>query len=566
MTSTGRGLILSSDRLKTRIWISDGTDYNFPETHLPAVMERPPIGVCFSGGGTRSMSATMGQMRALNKLGLLKQMRYISCVSGGSWASTIYTYYASGARGDEDLLGPITPPGEITRRHLRTTLTPSRLAFPATDDLTFSLLEWAAAEPFYPYTLHDVWIYGVGQTFLERFGIFNTHVAANEPRRLPYFTWDRTIESQIKACNPSLDDHPFHRVRPDRPYLIVNATIIPGDDTSPWNLLGFEYGPLAVGRPFLIAREGRCFGGGYIEPFAYRSRQPASGPTPGTCADALGSSGWVEVSGQDRPFALADATGTSSAAFAAAALQDLDSDAIDPQAFYWAVESEGPYRGDITTFGDGGLLENYGIISLILRGLPVAIVFINTQTKLDLEYSPNQDPTDVANDPDGKCDVYLPGLFGYANPAWDFTYPQNHVFDSGELAPLISHLQAKKQRREPLIVTRRHKVVRNDNWGVEARADPMTVVWCYLDRVPTWERHLGSRSIRRAIRRGNPRHGKAKGPFAYFPNYLTVFQNSDFRLVELTPEQVVLSADLTADNVLTEKHAFLEAMERARSA
>ena len=76
-------------------------------------------GVCFSGGGTRSLAVTIGQLRGLRHCGLIDKIHYISCVSGGSWASTVYTYYKTnptGNRGpidDDRFLGPFMAPGDI---------------------------------------------------------------------------------------------------------------------------------------------------------------------------------------------------------------------------------------------------------------------------------------------------------------------------------------------------------------------------------------------------------------------------------------------------------------------
>lgn len=38
---------------------------------------RASVGVCFSGGGTRSLTASLGQLRALRALGLLDRVSYI---------------------------------------------------------------------------------------------------------------------------------------------------------------------------------------------------------------------------------------------------------------------------------------------------------------------------------------------------------------------------------------------------------------------------------------------------------------------------------------------------------
>ena len=85
----------------------------------------------------------------------------------------------------------------------------------------------------------------------------------------------------------------------------------------------------------------------------------------------------------------------------------------------------------------------------------------------------------------------------------------------------------------------------------------VTVLWVYLERVPQWEsklpdtkfptKDMGEITLLDAIQAGNPPAGRTpQGPFQYFPNYLTAQEDSDFDLVELTPQQVNLSADLTS--------------------
>ena len=57
-----------------------------------------------------------GYLRAMTDLGLMKKARYISGVSGGAWATAVYTYFQSSQTGvadtEEELLGEILQPGE----------------------------------------------------------------------------------------------------------------------------------------------------------------------------------------------------------------------------------------------------------------------------------------------------------------------------------------------------------------------------------------------------------------------------------------------------------------------
>ncbi len=65
-------------------------------THADA--KRKNIAVCFSGGGSRALTCAWGQLIGLNTLKaingkpLLDEVRYISSVSGGSWAAVLYTF------------------------------------------------------------------------------------------------------------------------------------------------------------------------------------------------------------------------------------------------------------------------------------------------------------------------------------------------------------------------------------------------------------------------------------------------------------------------------------------
>ncbi len=83
-----------------------------------------------SGGGTRAMVCATGQLQALRKIGVLDSVGYVgylSCVSGGSWASVPFTYYNAGAANDDELLGKIIMPKELRLNGMRT-LAPEFLA------------------------------------------------------------------------------------------------------------------------------------------------------------------------------------------------------------------------------------------------------------------------------------------------------------------------------------------------------------------------------------------------------------------------------------------------------
>lgn len=526
--------------LTTRMWIKADSSFKYPEQTLTDITSRPNIGVCFSGGGTRAMSAAMGQMRALNQYKLFPAIRYISCVSGGSWASTIFCYYRTGATGDDDLLGPVTPAEKITQRHLDTSLTSAHLAYGATKWLAGIIAEWELF-PDFEYTSNDVWIYSISEAYLQDFGLFDAHSAAYHPSKLPYYSWDDNSVADIKAKNPTLEDSTFYTSRPNRPYLIVNSCILlPQDKPTQDGNVHFEYTPLTVGRGTLSESQGRTYGGGFIEPFAFRSQAPeGSGP--------WSNGAYVQLSGQDRPFTLADTTGTSSSAYAEVLIDDFSISRFDPKSEYFPVQPSGPLNSAQTFFGDGGILENQGIIPLLQRGVTTIFAFINTEAKLSLDYHPNSNGEDPSNDPNGYCDTSLPALFGYSHSTWKWQYPNNQVFPTVDFPKLIAEFQNLKKQGLPLVVGTQHQVVANSSWGIEAQTNPVTIVWFYLDRVTQWEKKIPNHYIQKQIEQGNQSY--PEGPFKNFPNYKTIGQN-DFDLVALSHQQIVLLADLACDAML----------------
>src|SRR5690349_4032202 len=69
------------------------------------------VGVSLSGGGSRALTAAMGQLRALKKLtvngrSLLAQTKALSTVSGGAWLGVPFIYLPPGSPSDDAYLGP----------------------------------------------------------------------------------------------------------------------------------------------------------------------------------------------------------------------------------------------------------------------------------------------------------------------------------------------------------------------------------------------------------------------------------------------------------------------------
>jgi hypothetical protein len=519
--------------LTARVYVSQGESYSFRELQTGVLPTPPTTAVCFSGGGTRSLSATQGQLRGLIAAGLLPKAGYISCVSGGSWAATAFTYYDAGAQNDAEFLGPVTAPGAITAAGLQQ-LSPSCLGYTATQpfrSVLFKLLDDKSVPR------DEVWIRAVGQVFFAPFGLY-------DPGSPAYFSLDAATVASIVERNPALAGAAFQTVRSNgvdapRPFLVLNSTLIwPVDDLRHENRVGFEYTPLYVGSPYLL-KIGykpllgppvyRTVGGGFLEPFAYGCPAPVGPPD---------SQGCVAVLPPPRPFTLTDASGTSSAAYGA--LFDEVDAALSPHVNYWPVTGAGGTPTFNYAFGDGGNLENYGLIPMLLRGVRRIVVFINTETKLNLGYSPSATNPPSASDLDDD----LPPLFGVKVKEFLHTgnpFPHNQVFDQDDFATVVVDLQEAKKAGGPAVALTELTVQPNPWWGLPGGWN-VQICWVYLDRVADWEQQLPA-DLQAQIQEGNePTH--PKGPFVHFPNYKTIDEDA-WDIVQLTAPQVNLLADLT---------------------
>uniref|UniRef100_A0A8B9RA77 Phospholipase A2, group IVF, tandem duplicate 1 n=1 Tax=Astyanax mexicanus TaxID=7994 RepID=A0A8B9RA77_ASTMX len=87
----------------------------------------PTVAVVLSGGGTRAMTASLGSLRGLQKLGLLDTVSYITAVSGSTWAlSSLYSDPRWSAKGMDEALLPLQK--ELSK-NMYTLFSPSLLQY-----------------------------------------------------------------------------------------------------------------------------------------------------------------------------------------------------------------------------------------------------------------------------------------------------------------------------------------------------------------------------------------------------------------------------------------------------
>jgi hypothetical protein len=534
-----------SSMLRARVWDGEAKGFVYPEREAGIVRSPEPTGVAFSGGGNRAMVAAWGQIRALVESGMIDKVDYISAVSGGSWASTAFTYYSDGARNDEELLGVTTPPERIRIAELER-IAPHSLGAAATESFMSRLVEQALNVAMGRITANEVWLRAVGSTFFERFGLYDLG-------RPAYISYDEQTVAKIVQRNPALEGARFATVRnktgdAKRPYLVINSTLMwPNAD----NMVHFEYTPLAAGSkrrltlydpPGDTSGRSQTVGGGFVETFAFSGGAPADWPL---------HDGIARIPAPAQPFSLAFASGTSSAAFAATNASLVGANELlnryilqgPPIAQYWPFTETTP-GAQVFTFGDGGSLENFGVISLLLRGVKRMVVFVNAERRLSLDYDPGEREPWMAPSIQ-QLDGNLSTLFGILpDDRQQPPTPNNKVFRTEDFRGVVQALQAAQRDGGPAIARTKLEVQPNDWWGLDGgwTAD---VCWVYLERVAEWDSRLQP-EVARLIDAGRAAAPEEKTPYWAFPNYKTMFQGGKMEILAMRPGEANLLADFTS--------------------
>jgi hypothetical protein len=290
------------------------------------------VGICLSGGGSRAMTAGMGQLLGLmnlqkNNKNLLAQTKAVSTVSGGSWLGVTFEYLNDSDVSDQDFLGTYKTPGSLTKEDLDE-LSNKTIAFRCTSDfsLLYLLLEAVWIGIFDEISTHMLWQTLMGIHILEFYNLFTSR-SSHQPDS--FFTYGTTARQAIVDDNPSLKDETYHLIasgadRVHRPWQVCNMGMFvntPGTDFQ--FLVPVQATPFFTGIVSTPADakdfSGRLVGGGGVTSFAFNSDLNSVG--------GGGNSSEVEVE-QDRQWTIVDIVGTSSAAFSET-LQNLAASFVD---------------------------------------------------------------------------------------------------------------------------------------------------------------------------------------------------------------------------------------------
>lgn len=532
--------------VEARFWEVSPTFWN-STTEGPVAPERPrldamrpfDVGVAFSGGGTRSASATIGQLRALNRNGWLARVRYATAVSGGSWAAVPFTYYPGGLTellGEDRPLDPATietvPAGLLAERvvnsglgHVGLQEVPSFLpdsiaGLDIAQARKVLVMARAAARKIRkrdvtePDRQNKTYAHMLGQIFLDR-------LVPDGNRR--FYAWDRetAIEMSQASGRPAGD---FIFPPSDRPFLIVGGTLVKlnGDDYP--RLIPVEYTPLYTG----VRQRFGLIGGTYLWPWAYdrlyiapRSETRVSvGPGPEerpfTLADVIASSGAAPqlelLLGDKVPVRFRDALRQASQAFPAFSNLAVRNGVPNPATSELA-------------HGDGGFVDNLAIMPLLVRQVHNIIVFVNSSSR----YTENADVQSY----------FMP--LRLRDGSGDKS--GNAVFDPSRYREVLDGFDKATAAGDGAIFCGHDwKVASNELYNIRGYAG-LNICWVYNYAGDEWKRALPN-TIKAWVTPPDPKHLSPEAKdLAHFPYYATFGENKT-KVIQLKPLQVNLLADL----------------------
>ena len=280
------------------------------------------VGVSLSGGGSRALTAGMGQIRALDRLtangrSLLAQVKALSTVSGGSWLGVPFIYLPPGSPSDTAYLGPWIDDQSTLTPALLAQLPAGNAGVPISSPL-FSP-ELLAVQALLLHAVLRVppdmlWQTIIGLNILSAYGLYAPTVQLTPTDTLSFDA--AVVASQVTSPNlnptlagESIDLYADARdpARTHRPFLVCNSAMFLKEPNSALDMLApVQITPFITGifgTPAGVDANGRKPGGGGINTFGFNSAY-------------LGANGNTATVAQTRQWSLTDAVGTSSAFFA----------------------------------------------------------------------------------------------------------------------------------------------------------------------------------------------------------------------------------------------------------
>jgi len=481
----------------------------------------------------------MGALRAIEEMRLMNRVDLIVSVSGGGWTAGPYMF---SHRDWKSLLGHPTVPSMLNMRELSKT-PDAAIGESATKDIG-GLLK----ENFFSDNPHEVWVNIWNEILLEPLGLGNTS---------KYMAPDHYTVKRIVRENPHLKESDFIFPKANRPraFVMCGVLLAPlGHEASDDTVVSFQMSPDFSGSPFYPG-EGRLrfsetrthmlgasssvpklkavIGGGMVETWAFGADTPGNGQDGGEK---------VKMTSPSEPLSLAKAIGISSAAFAGLVVQmgkylgGMSLQSIIPVGTIWPITSKehpSPQVGMKYRIGDGGHLDNSGLIPTLQRGVRNIALFVDTDASINMKTDYCSSQKFNMGELSDSVVNYVLDKFGIAKHETGYFLLHNQVFAFRDLQPILCDLQTARRAGRAAVSVRKLKVLKNSWWGIKGGWYVKLLIY-YMDKAKLFDERLPA-DTQKEIAKGK------NGALANFPGFLMMSQNPN-TLTSYTNPQVNLLA------------------------
>lgn len=389
----------------------------------------------------------------------------------------------------------------------------------------------------------------LGNIFLKDIGLYQANQRGNLTINKA-FAYDESHISKVLANGNSEVNKKFYFPVKGRPFLIAGTTLMRnGADRQ--EFYRFEITPLYTGSlgTHIIDQVKVDYGaavstcgddilcyassksiteteserkykvGGYVESYAFDTGKLVVSPSTAT----------INITGVHSAFSLSDMLAASGAAPAQTIRKTgklLGGNLGFPEFRYGAVIEDDSKHMTIEDwrmdqFGDGGHLENSGIMSLLARKVDRILVFVNSPQPFKVNSKTNH--VDI--------DDNLVSLFG--SPEYQHSeieveserskirnhFSHNSVFKEDELEKLIVEFKKADERHEPLVFCSKYVVQNNEHYNISSY-EP-TICWVYLQPSKKWHDAINIEECKGNDCQHVSNLKNRIGEFKNFPNYKT---------------------------------------------
>lgn len=434
-----------------KMWIKTyRPNFVYPEMVLEEMVDKENLGIALSGGCLAAACLSIGWLRALHQMGILKKAKYLSSVGASAWVHVAMTYDPA----KEDLsnfLGPYLPPNKCSIKEVKKAAGTGFCKILAEKDDLFDSVKNAIWRPLHALqsTTVDFWSNAVGNAYLKPLG-FNTSGTT-----LPALFGEHA--DRIRTLTAGWIDN-VYTARPlqEHPFPIVNAAVHVGHKRG---CVPVEFTPLYYGVVPRYETKYHGIGGCLIEPHGFTATPDAFNLNRQLVKGNIEAGNMafdLDIPRPLDPITVHEIAGISSS-FLPVFRDDDDEDnkgsvsGVSYDTLNFQTIPTFSYTspvGELTTretFVDGRACDNTGILALLRRKCSFIIAGIVANSSLDKD-SP------AAEDANDNSLGHVAALFGRQASDKAVNYVQNgsfneqrKVFDSEGWDELIGALRAKQR-------------------------------------------------------------------------------------------------------------------------